>query len=188
MTESVMTEGDLLTTAFMEAPVGIMLLSNRRVLKANHAIGTLFGWAPQDIEGQSIRVLYPSNVDFEKTGERWHRWLENQPLYEDERFMKRRDGKIVWMRAQGRTLTPQEPFQLIVWIFEAIDKQRPSASLLTTKEREITHRIVNGLTSKEIAKELGISHRTVEVHRASIMRKLGVQNAAELVAKIIVER
>lgn len=188
MTELEMTEGALVATAFMEAPVGIMLLSNRRVLKANQAIETLFGWAPEDIEGQSIRVLYPSNVDFEKTGERWHRWLENQPLYEDERFMKRRDGKIVWMRARGRTLTPQEPFKLIVWIFELIDKERPSASLLTTKEREITHRIVNGLTSKEIANELGISHRTVEVHRASIMRKLGVQNAAELVAKIIVER
>ncbi|MEH0296141.1 LuxR C-terminal-related transcriptional regulator [Agrobacterium sp. CCNWLW71] len=178
----------LVSLGFMEAPIGLMVLSDRRILKVNSCIEHLFGWSKSDLEGQSIRVLYPSNFDFEKTGARWHRWLESQPRYEDERFMKRRDGRIIWMRAKGLTLTPEDPFKLIVWTFEPIEDRRSSDALLTYKEREVTHRIVNGLTSKQIANELGISHRTVEVHRASIMRKLGVQNAAELVAKIIVER
>ena len=178
----------LLSLGFMEAPIGLMVLSDRRILKVNSSIEELFGWSKDDLEGQSIRVLYPTNFDFEKTGARWHRWLESQPRYEDERFMKRRDGKIIWMRARGLTLTPENPFKLIVWSFERLEDRRSSDALLTSKEREVTHRIVNGLTSKQIGNELGISHRTVEVHRASVMRKLGVQNAAELVAKIIVER
>lgn len=45
--------------------------------------------------------------------------------------------------------------------------------------------IVNGLTCKEVAKKLAISHRTVEVHRARLMKKLQAKNSAELVSKII---
>ena len=178
----------LASFAFDEAPIGIMVLSDRRILRVNRQMEEIFGWKADDLEGQSIRVLYPTNVDFEKTGQRWHRWLEGQPRYEDERFMRRQNGEILWMKAIGRTLTPDEPFRMMVWTFEPVHDTKPSEALLTSKEREVVKRIVNGLTSKEAAIELGISPRTVEVHRSSIMRKLGVQNAAELVAKFIIHR
>lgn len=45
--------------------------------------------------------------------------------------------------------------------------------------------LAEGLTSKEIARRLGISHRTVEWHRASIFAKKGVKNAVELVRSIL---
>ena len=64
---------------------------------------------------------------------------------------------------------------------------RPDATL-TPKEREVARHIVNGHTSKETGQAMGISPRTVEVHRAAILRKLGVRNAAELAAKMIVAR
>lgn len=178
----------LASFAFDEAPIGIMVLSDRRILRVNRQMEEIFGWKAEDLEGQSIRVLYPTNVDFEKTGQRWHRWLEAQPRYEDERFMRRQNGEILWMKAIGRTLTPDEPFRMMVWTFEPVHDTKPSEALLTSKEREVVKRIVSGLTSKEAAIELGISPRTVEVHRSSIMRKLGVQNAAELVAKFIIHR
>jgi RNA polymerase sigma factor (sigma-70 family) len=52
---------------------------------------------------------------------------------------------------------------------------------LTAREREVLDRAAQGLHSKEIAAALGISPRTVEVHRTRIMEKLGVRNVAELV-------
>jgi DNA-binding NarL/FixJ family response regulator len=52
---------------------------------------------------------------------------------------------------------------------------------LTTREREIFHLVVEGATSKEIARRLDISVKTAENHRASILDKLGVRNTAELV-------
>jgi PAS domain S-box-containing protein len=188
MDDTELSDEALRLTGFMNAPIGIMILSNRRILKVNSEIEDLFGWSAADLEGQSIRVLYPSNFDYEKTGARWHRWLESRPRYEDERFMQHRNGEILWMRARGQTLTPQDPFQLMIWTFELVKDRQPTRSALTLKEREVLRRIVNGLTSKEIGRELGLSPRTIEVHRASIMRKLGVKNVAELVAKIIVER
>jgi FixJ family two-component response regulator len=52
---------------------------------------------------------------------------------------------------------------------------------LTAREREVLEQAVQGLHAKEIAALLGISSRTVEVHKARIMEKLGVRNIAELV-------
>lgn len=51
---------------------------------------------------------------------------------------------------------------------------------LTSREREVLQGIVRGRTNKEIAAELGISHRTVETHRESLMNKLQIRTVAEL--------
>jgi len=52
--------------------------------------------------------------------------------------------------------------------------------LLTSRERDVFDRVVAGKANKVIADELGISERTVKVHRAQLMAKLGVGSTAEL--------
>lgn len=52
---------------------------------------------------------------------------------------------------------------------------------LTYRERQILQYVVDGRTNKEIAVDLGLSYRTVEVHRRHIMEKIGARNTAELV-------
>jgi FixJ family two-component response regulator len=51
---------------------------------------------------------------------------------------------------------------------------------LTAREREVMELALKGLPSKVIAKELGISHRTVELHRSRLLEKLGVSSVTEL--------
>jgi FixJ family two-component response regulator len=51
---------------------------------------------------------------------------------------------------------------------------------LTTRERQVLALVVVGLPNKEVARSLGISHRTVEIHKARIMFKTGVQNVFDL--------
>lgn len=53
-------------------------------------------------------------------------------------------------------------------------------ALLTPRERDVLGGVARGQTNKEIASALGISHRTVEAHRESLMRKLGVRTIAGL--------
>lgn len=60
------------------------------------------------------------------------------------------------------------------------DSQQGSLGQLTGREREVLLGIARGRTNKEIAVELGISHRTVETHRESLMRKLQIRTVAEL--------
>lgn len=52
---------------------------------------------------------------------------------------------------------------------------------LTDREREVLFLAGQGLHAKEIARSLGITPRTVEVHKASVMGKIGVRNVSELV-------
>jgi len=53
-------------------------------------------------------------------------------------------------------------------------------TMLTEREREVLKLAVEGHTSKEIAQRLGISYRTVEIHRAHVMQKTGASNMLEL--------
>jgi len=62
------------------------------------------------------------------------------------------------------------------------------ASLLTLRERDVLQELVRGASNKEAGRSLGISPRTIEVHRARIMEKLGARNAADLVRVIYDER
>lgn len=56
-----------------------------------------------------------------------------------------------------------------------------SVNSLSDREREVLELVAKGLMNKVIAQDLGISERTVEVHRAQVMTKLGVRTLAQLV-------
>lgn len=58
-------------------------------------------------------------------------------------------------------------------------------SQLTAREHEILEALVNGETNAQAGLRLGLSHRTVEVHRRHIMRKLGARNTADLVRRVM---
>lgn len=63
---------------------------------------------------------------------------------------------------------------------ERLETTRPSLCQLTTAERRILRLIASNATSKQIARELGISHRTVEAHRNNICMKLGLHGSHRL--------
>ena len=58
---------------------------------------------------------------------------------------------------------------------------RRRIELLTPREREVLERLVIGSSNKLIARELAISPRTVEIHRARVMEKIGAQSLSHLV-------
>ncbi len=61
--------------------------------------------------------------------------------------------------------------------------QSVSENLLSNKETEVLLLISKGLTTKEIATQLFVSTRTIETHRANILKKLEVKNTAQLIKK-----
>jgi two-component system, LuxR family, response regulator FixJ len=61
----------------------------------------------------------------------------------------------------------------------------PGCDLLTRREHEVLALIVASATNREAATSLGISQRTVEIHRAHIMRKLGAKNSVDLARKVM---
>ena len=94
-------------------------------------------------------------------------------------------------------LKPFDQAQLLDAVRIAIDKDRSAraaraersslgarVAALTPREREVMAHVVAGRLNKQIAAELGTAEKTVKVHRARVMKKMGVASVAELVAMV----
>ena len=89
-------------------------------------------------------------------------------------------------QVSGKRLFPQrQPLGAGVWTFEDVSEKRPVSAELTPREREIAALLVEGKTSKMIARDPDLSPRTVEMHRASLMRKFAASTSSELVHKLV---
>lgn len=185
VTDSLSQVQEDLLLAFDMAPVGL-LVSRRRVVQSyNAAFSSMFGYPPESLAGKSLACLYPSVAEFEHIGDRALVAMREKALYADNRIMRRADGSLFWCHVMGRTTDRTDPFAVGVWVFEDLSEERPVTTELTTREREIAQFLVAGKSSKEIARLLGVGFRTIDAHRARLMRKFGVASSNELIARLL---
>lgn len=177
-------EGDL-AEGFLQAPVALAVSRHRIIQTCNGAFAALFRLEPEALAGRSLVQIYPSIDAFAQVVEHWLGPLREGMEFSDERFMKRGDGDIFWCRVAGRSLTPADPLARAVWSFSELPTPLHLDEALSRRERDVACHVARGRTSKEIAKLLGLSPRTVEGHRLRLMRKLKVSNAAELNVRMV---
>lgn len=171
--------------AFDLAPVGLVISRNRIMVDCNQRICEMFAMSREVMIGQSFQLLYPTADEYERLGARMAPILNATGTYADNRIMKRATGETFWCHVNGRALDRENPHAAGIWSFEDLSEQRPINAILTGREREVAARLLEGLTSKEIGRVLHISHRTVEIYRARLMRKYGASTTADLVHKLL---
>ena len=175
--------------AFQLAPVGLVLSRDRHMVDCNERVCEMFGAMPDQLIGQSFRILYPSADEYERIGARMVPILNAHGVYADNRVMRRvggaHAGETFWCHVTGRAIDRNAPHAAGIWAFEDLSAQRPVTAALTPREREVAAQLMRGLTSKEIARVLGISPRTVEIHRARLMRKYRANTSTDLVHKLM---
>lgn len=171
--------------AFDLAPVGLVISRNRIMVDCNQRVCEMFTTSRELLLGQSFQILYPSADEYERLGARMAPILNAKGTYSDNRIMKRATGETFWCHVSGRALDRLDPHAEGIWSFEDLSEQRPVKATLTGREREVAARLLEGLTSKEIGRTLGISHRTVEIYRARLMRKYDASTTADLVHKLV---
>ena len=180
-------------SAFELAPVGLVLSRQRQMIDCNQELLAMFGARRQQIMGQSFEVLYPTADEFERTGLRIAAQLDSSGRYADERVMKRLSSEhngepgsaLFWCHVSGRALDPAQPHAAGIWVFEDLSSKRVLSVELTPREREVAALLIQGLTSKLVGRQLGISPRTVDVYRARLMRKTDAATTTELVHKLL---
>jgi PAS domain S-box-containing protein len=175
--------------AFDLAPLGMALSRDRIMVDCNQALCEMFGMERDQLVGQSFQILYPSIDEFERMGQRIVPLLRSGSTYADDRIMQRvggrHSGETFWCHVTGRALDPKSPHSAGIWSFEDLSSHRPVSAELTPREREVAALLMDGLTSKEIGKALSISHRTVEIHRARLMRKYQAHSTPDLVHRLL---
>lgn len=169
---------------FQLASVGMCVSRQRMLYSANDAMAEIFGYTRGELAGQSLEILYPSLAEFERLGARIAAALAEGGDYADERIMRRADGQLFWCRVAGRALMASNPHAVGVWTFEDLSCRRPVAVGMTPREREVAALLLEGKTSKRIARQIDLSPRTVEMHRANLMRKFGVSTSGALLHKL----
>ena len=178
-TDECFETGRFAELAFVYAPIGLVVTENRCIRDCNNAFAQMFGYARADLRDQLFAILYPSDEEFVNIRDRGVDQVRKTNTYWDERIMARRDGSLFWCRVRGHSFTPERPLDRAVWSFADLSGERPYLPL-TRREREILSHLAEGLTSKQIALNLDISHRTVEVYRAKLLKKFGVSNTSGL--------
>ncbi len=97
------------------------------------------------------------------------------------------------LEAIGRVIDGERVFSssiinIIEDKYREYDIDKEELISITRREQDILNQIALGKTNQVIAEELFISKRTVEVHRANILQKLGISNAAELMRYAVMSR
>jgi len=174
----------------LHQPVFVVEFETRLIEAVNAAVEEAFGYPADDLVGRPTHILHADPELFAMFGRIGEGSLARNEPFSARGWMKRRDGEIVatehlvtpFKAACGRRL--HLSFVAIrdwpIWL--ALYHKLQS---LTRREREILRRTLGGDSAKGIALDLDISHRTVESHRASMLRKFEVGSTVELLSLFI---
>lgn len=176
--------GDALRFGLADMPVPMVYAAHRIIRDCNDEFAALFASTREEIVDRSFARLYPEIEGFIKRGELWGANFAGRRVYEDERLMARANGERFWCRVQGRSLAAgDDPFEHAIYSFEPIARPaNPDGVVLTERQRQILALVALGKTSAEVAREIGLSRRTVEAHRARLMKAMRLKNGAELMS------
>lgn len=170
--------------ALAEMPLPMVYATHRIIRDCNEEFASLFGYEQRELVGTSFAYLYPKHDDFIRTGRMWKAHLLGGQIYYDERIMTASDGRRFWCQVHGRTRHATDPFAQAVYCFQPLARTVAKERIrLTDRQRQIVTLVSQGKQNTEIAAELGISVRTVESHRARLIKSAGLKNTAELVAR-----
>jgi two-component system, sensor histidine kinase and response regulator len=115
---------------FDSAPLGIVEVRNRHVLRCNTRWENMLGYEPDALVGKSTRTWFPDDDSFNLMGEIAYPILARGETYRGEWVMMRRDGSHFWCRLSGRAIDPNDASGGSVWQFEDISEERAAAEEL----------------------------------------------------------
>ena len=150
-------------------------ISDGKLLECNQALVKLFGYdSKEEFQATSNAMARYVNID--------DRAILLEKLKKDNRVegfqvqVKRKNGEPVWVEATAE-IFPEQGY------LEGAMQDITASKVLTKAERKVLRLVFEGMGNQQVARTLGRSVRTIEDHRARCMKKLGVDNLAELIKK-----
>ncbi|MBK1697997.1 LuxR C-terminal-related transcriptional regulator [Rhodovibrio salinarum] len=163
---------------------------NRTVMACNSRAERMFGYRMDELLGNTTCLLHLSEDAYEGFAQSSQGILEHGQPFHGQLWMRRADGTCF---PTEHTLTPLPNVgdQLIsLSLVRDLSQKQPSThfsrvfNTLTPRERDVFAYTARGLSAKEIARNLGLSHRTVEQHRNNILQKFQLRSVKQLLAEV----
>ena len=183
---------------FDDIAEGVFLinLETKQSVTGNKAICKMLGCQREEIVNLRVQDVYPQEASCHMI-EHVETHANGKPLLANNIPIKKQDGSILFTDITLVPLTLAGKKYILNVVREASPKKnkrtrQPNASAdsfdsphVTTAEVKVLKLIVKGMSSKEIARLLHRSPRTIENHRAHLMKKLGVDNSVDLIRRAI---
>jgi DNA-binding CsgD family transcriptional regulator len=184
---------------FRHVPVALMVTRQRVIFACNLQFMDMFRATSETLIGQSVRMLYPNQVAFERFGARVIPALKKFGRIAEPRAMQRVDGELFWVNVTGVSEHRDDPYREALWFFSemgvatSLSGGASSANKLiadaknsmTRRERDVAALLIQNQTAKEIGIALGISPRTVEVFRGKLLKKFDAPSTNALVKTLL---
>lgn len=175
MAQEDLQEKETLLEHILDAsPVGIKYVRNRNISWANRAWENMFGFAhPDEYVGKSTRILYPSDEEYERTGQVFCRTIKHDVTIDTDATLRRTDGSIFQGNLRVRLMDDSDPdkLEVIVAVTDISDRKEAEELVkasLREKEvllQEIHHRVKNNLAIIDSLLALQSEYATDEVNR-----------------------
>jgi diguanylate cyclase (GGDEF)-like protein/PAS domain S-box-containing protein len=110
--------------------VGFALLRDRRIIRCNRRYEEILGYGPGELDGQPIRLLYPSDETYERQGVSPYDVIARGEVYSTEIRYRRRNGELFWARVTGTAVDPADPQRGSIWNMEDVTPRKQTEQAL----------------------------------------------------------
>lgn len=132
--EALAREQDVL---LQTAQVGISKVVDRRQVWVNRRALEMFGYAREEMVGQTTRMLYRSQEAYEAFGRDAYPVLASGRAYQSDRELLRKDGTRIWVRYNGMAIDPTDLAQGTLWTLEDVTARREAEQRLAESEEQL---------------------------------------------------
>lgn len=135
---------------FHNAPVGICYVRHRKLVKCNRRFEKLFGYCAGELDGQSVRILYPDDESFKSIWDKDRNYFKTNRngFYIAERPMVHKNRDLIWCIISGKVLDSDSPHLGAIWVLQDISDHKQLEEQLQANVEKL---------------ELMVAERTVEL-------------------------
>ena len=178
--EALRTLEDLESSVLSAIPHAVIGLKERKIIFANNAVETVFGWKPEELIGKNTRVLYRTEEEYKEIGQHFYPVLEKQQTYSEDFPCRRKDGKDMLCRVSTSRIGESLKERQIVVMYEDITEQKQAQMLLHESEekyRSIVEYAMEGIYQTTRGGQLIMGNK-------SFLQMLGYDSFEELTESI----
>ncbi len=126
-------------------PHAVLGLKERRIVFANNAVEKVFGWKPDDLIGQSTRIFYRSDEEYEEIGRHFYSILEKRQSYSEKFPCRRKDGKDILCAVSASRISDGLTERKIVAVYEDITEYIQAEKAIKESEEKYRNIFENAI-------------------------------------------